>query len=71
MTDELPTPPWDVVSHDGIFEVRATSGEHIYIHFEEEPFRRAALKRLSREQAKTIALALARLLDKDLLNSAR
>jgi hypothetical protein len=63
MTDDLPAPPWDVVSHDGSFEVRAPTGEHIYIHYEEDEYRRSALKRFSREQAKTVALALARWLN--------
>lgn len=63
MTDDSPMPPWDIISHEGGFEVRATSGEHIYIHFEDEPVRRAALRRFSRDQAKSVALALAGLLN--------
>jgi len=44
---ELPPAPWDIITRerDGCFEVRA---EHIYIHYEDEPTRRAVLKRFSR-----------------------
>jgi hypothetical protein len=62
---ELPPGPWHIVhrDHDLCFEVRAPSGEHIYIYYEELPERRAVLRRFSRAQAKRIALAMLKLAD--------
>lgn len=64
--EDLPSGPWDIVARDreACLEVRAPSGEHIYIYYEDEPERRAILKRFSRHQAAQIALAIARLPDK-------
>lgn len=60
---ELPAAPWEIISHDrdGCFEVRASTGEHVYIYYEDDPTRRAAMKRFSRDQAKRIALVIAKL----------
>jgi hypothetical protein len=69
MAEQLPPAPWDIVTHQGCFEVRASTGEHIYIYFEDEVARRAALRRFSREQAKRIALMIAKLAEPTTLES--
>lgn len=61
----LPPGPWDIIPHDqdGCLEVRAPTGEHIYIYYEDTPERRAVLKRFSRDQAAQIARAIVNLAD--------
>jgi len=63
--EDLPAGPWDIIARDreACIEVRTPSGEHIYIYYEDEPERRAILKRFSRRQATQIALAIAKLPD--------
>jgi hypothetical protein len=56
------TPPWSVETTDACFIVRDRNKQALsYVHFEEEPGRRAAAKLLSRDEARRIALSIAKL----------
>lgn len=61
--EALPPGPWDIIPRDQdcCLEVRASTGEHVYIYYENTPERRAVLRRFSRDQAAQVALAIANL----------
>jgi hypothetical protein len=55
-------PPWSVETTDACFIVRDRNRQTLtYVYFEEEPGRRAAAKLLSRDEARRIALSIAKL----------
>lgn len=56
--------PWQLLEHKESFEIQNASGEHLaYIYHEDEPGRRDVMKRLTREDALTMAKAILRLPD--------
>ena len=55
-------PPWSVEETDACFIVRDANGQALaYVYFEEEPGRRAAAKLLTRDEARRIAVNIAKL----------
>jgi hypothetical protein len=49
-------PPWSVEETEACFIVRDASGQALaYVYFEDEPGRRAAVKLLTRDEARRIA----------------
>jgi hypothetical protein len=54
--------PWSVEELDACFIVKDDAGQKLaYVYFEEEPGRRAATKLMTRDEARRIAVNLARL----------
>ena len=62
MTRRFP-PPWSVEEYnDACFVVRDASGQALtYIYFEDEPGRRSAARLLARDEARRIAINIAKL----------
>jgi len=57
-------PPWTVEEDAVCFIVRDAEGQQlVYVYFEEEPGRRSAAKLLSRDEARRIAVNIAKLPD--------
>jgi endo-1,4-beta-D-glucanase Y len=55
-------PPWSVEELEACFVVRDHNGQALsYVYYEEEPQRRAAAKLLMKEEARRIAVNIARL----------
>jgi hypothetical protein len=55
-------PPWSVEETDACFIVRDHSGQKLaYVYFEDEPGRRSAAKLLTRDEARRIAVNVAKL----------
>ena len=55
-------PPWTVEEQAACFILRDDSGQALaYVYFEEEPGRRSAAKLLTKDEARRIAVNLARL----------
>ena len=55
-------PPWDIDDNGACFVVRDHNGQALaYVYFEEEPGRRAAANLLARDEARRIALNIAKL----------
>jgi hypothetical protein len=55
-------PPWTVEELDACFVVRDNSGHKVaFVYFEDEPGRRSAAKLLTRDEARRIAVNIARL----------
>jgi hypothetical protein len=55
-------PPWTVEELDACFVVRDRSGQKLaYVYFEDEPGRRSAAKLLTKDEARRIALNIAKL----------
>ena len=55
-------PPWSVDEQEACFTVRDANGQALaYIYFEDEPGRRAAAKLLTRDEARRIAVNIAKL----------
>jgi hypothetical protein len=54
-------PPWSVEDLAGCFVVKARGGQELaYIYYEDDPRRRAIVKLLSREEARRVAVAIAK-----------
>jgi hypothetical protein len=54
--------PWSVEEDDGYFVVRDHDGQQLaYVYFENEPDRRSAAKLLARDEARRIAVNIAKL----------
>jgi hypothetical protein len=55
-------PPWSVEEQDACFVVRDQNGQQFaYVYFEDEPGRRSAAKLLERDEARRIAVNIAKL----------
>jgi hypothetical protein len=55
-------PPWSVEDIDAAFVVTDSAGQKLaYVYFEEEPGRRSAPKLLSKDEARRIAVNIAKL----------
>ena len=62
MTPRRFPPPWSVAELDACFVVRDHSGQkRAYVYFEDEPGRRSAAKLLSKDEARRIAVNIAKL----------
>jgi hypothetical protein len=62
MTPRRFPPPWSVEETDACFIVRDPNGQKLaYIYFEDEPGRRSAGKILERDEARRIAVNIAKL----------
>jgi hypothetical protein len=55
-------PPWSAEEQDACFVVRDHNGQALaYVYFEDEPGRRSAAKLLERDEARRIAVNIAKL----------
>jgi hypothetical protein len=55
-------PPWSIVDHPESFAIADATGQALaYVYFEDEPGRRQAMKRLTRDEARRIAVNIAKL----------
>ena len=55
-------PPWSVEEQDACFVVRDSGGQALaYVYFEDEPGRRSAARLLTRDEARRIAVNVAKL----------
>ena len=62
MTSPRFPPPWTVKEQDVCFVVRDHNGQQIaYVYFEDEPGRRSAAKLLTKDEARRIAVSIAKL----------
>jgi len=62
MIDRRFPPPWSVEEQDACFVVRDANGQALaYVYCEDEPGRRSAAKLLTRDEARRIAVNIARL----------
>ena len=57
-------PPWDIDDNGSCFIIRDSNGQALsYVYYENEPGRRAAAGLLTRDEARRIAINIARLPD--------
>jgi hypothetical protein len=62
MPERRSPPPWSVEDIDAAFVVTDSAGQKLaYVYFEEEPGRRSAPKLLSKDEARRIAVNIAKL----------
>ena len=62
MADRRFPPPWQLVEHTESFAVHDGNGQALaYVYYGDEPGRRAAMKRLTRHEARRIAVNIAKL----------
>ena len=62
MPDRRFTPPWDIKDNGACFIIRDTNGQALsYVYYENEPGRRTAAGLLTRDEARRIALNVAKL----------
>ena len=55
-------PPWSIVEHPESFAITDATGQVLcYVYFEDETGRRQAIKRLTRDEARRIAVNIVRL----------
>jgi SH3-like domain-containing protein len=54
-------PSWIVEEQEACFAVRDANGQLAYVYFEDEPGRRSAAKLLSKDEARRIAVNIAKL----------
>jgi hypothetical protein len=58
----LRAPPWSIVEHLESFAVTDVTGQVLaYVYFEDEPGRRRTMSRLTRDEARRIAVNIAEL----------
>jgi len=56
------TPPWDIEDNGACFIVRHHNGQALsYVYYESEPGRRAAANLLTRDEARRVAINIAKL----------
>jgi hypothetical protein len=64
MTGRRFPPPWRVIRHPENYVVTDATGQILaYVYFENEDGRRAAMKRLTQDEARRIAMNISRLPD--------
>jgi hypothetical protein len=64
VTDRRFTPPWDIEDNGACFIVRDHSGQALsYVYYENEPGRRTAAGLLTRDEARRIAINIAKLFE--------
>jgi hypothetical protein len=62
MPDRRFTPPWDIEDNGSCFIVRDANGQALsYVYYETEPGRREAADLLTRDEARRIAINIAKL----------
>jgi hypothetical protein len=62
MTSRRFPPPWTVEETSACFVLRDATGQQLaYVYFEDEPGRRSAAKLLSKDEARRIAVNIAKL----------
>ena len=55
-------PPWDIEDNGTCFIIRDNNGQALsYVYYEQEPGRRAAAEILTRDEARRIAISIAKL----------
>ena len=55
-------PPWSIEEHPESFAIVDANGQNlVYVYHEDEPGRRMTMKRLTRDEARRIAVNFARL----------
>ena len=56
------TPPWDIEDNGACFIIRDHNGQALsYVYYENEPGRRAAANLLTRDEARRIAINIAKM----------
>jgi hypothetical protein len=62
VTERRFPPPWSVDELDACFVVKDSAGQNLaYVYYEDEPGRRSAAKLLTKDEARRIAVNIAKL----------